>query len=165
MSNFQFHEIKDNYFILFSRFKNTIIFFQPFFNSGSEEWQYFISKKIQPIHQQYVSGYLAKLPTEMDEFWAECYEMSKVLTHKRSREIGESKLKFQSKYQEPYTALRKIENTRYNNVLGQLLSHSSFIKRRWLMAKRQFFGPRGAWSDENTGKKINFMLAKIKKNE
>ena len=89
----------------------------------------------------------------MDEFWAECYEMSKVLTHKRSREIGESKLKFQSKYQEPYTALRKIENTRYNNVLGQLLSHSSFIKRRWLMAKRQFFGPRGAWSDENTGKK------------
>ena len=74
----------------------------------------------------------------MDEFWAECYEMSKVLTHKRSREIGESKLKFQSKYQEPYTALRKIENTRYNNVLGQLLSHSSFIKRRWLMAKRQF---------------------------
>ena len=99
----------------------------------------------------------------MDEFWAECYEMSKVLTHKRSREIGESKLKFQSKYQEPYTALRKIENTRYNNVLGQLLSHSSFIKRRWLMAKRQFFGPRGAWSDENTGKRINFKRAKIEK--
>ena len=104
----------------------------PFPYSGSEEWQYFISKKIQPIHQQYVSGYLAKLPTEMDEFWAECYEMSKVLTHKRSREIGESKLKFQSKYQEPYFALRKIENTRYNNVLGQLLSHSSFIKRRFV---------------------------------
>ena len=99
----------------------------------------------------------------MDEFWAECYEMSKVLTHKRSREIGESKLKFQSKYQEPYTALRKIENTRYNNVLGQLLSHSSFIKRRWLMAKRQFFGPRGAWSDENTGKKKILRGQKLRK--
>ena len=64
--------------------------------------------------------------------------------------MGESKLKFQSKYQEPYLYLVKNENIRYNNVLGQLQSHSSFIKRRWLMAKRQFFGPRGAWSDQNT---------------
>ena len=92
----------------------------------------------------------------MDEFWAECYEMSKVLTHKRSREIGESKLKFQSKYQEPYTALRKIENTRYNNVLGQLLSHSSFIKRRWLMAKRQFFGPTHCFKPFLVGQIVTF---------
>ena len=86
----------------------------------------------------------------MDEFWAECYEMAKILAHKRSREVGESKLKFQSKYQEPYLALVKIENTRFNNTMGQLLSHSSFIKKRWLTAKRQFFGPRGAWSDQNS---------------
>ena len=118
--------------------------------SESEEWQYFISKKIQPIHNQYTSGYLARLPQEMDEFWAECYEMAKILAHKRSREVGESKLKFQSKYQEPYLALVKIENTRFNNTMGQLLSHSSFIKKRWLTAKRQFFGPRGAWSEQNS---------------
>ena len=71
-----------------------------------------MDKKIQPIHQQYVSGYLAKLPQEMDEFWAECYEMAKILAHKRSREVGESKLKFQTKYEEPYLALVKNENTR-----------------------------------------------------
>ena len=93
---------------------------------------------------------MARLPQEMDEFWAECYEMAKILAHKRSREVGESKLKFQSKYQEPYLALVKIENTRFNNTMGQLLSHSSFIKKRWLTAKRQFFGPRGAWSDQNS---------------
>ena len=83
----------------------------------------------------------------MDVFWAECYEMTKVSAHKRSREVGESKLKFQAKYEEPYGHVMKAENTRFSNFLGQQQSYSSFIRKRWQMAKRQFFGARGAWSD------------------
>ena len=86
----------------------------------------------------------------MDVFWAESYEMSKMSTHKRSREVGESKLKFQTKYEEPYNHRVKSENNRFTNFLGQQTSHSSFIRKRWQMAKRQFFGARGAWSDENS---------------
>ena len=57
---------------------------------------------------------------DMDVFWAECYEMTKVLAHKRSREVGESKLKFQAKYEEPYGHVVKVENTRFSNFLGKI---------------------------------------------
>ena len=99
--------------------------------SASEEWNYFLTKKVEPLSEGYWRGYLANLPTEMDVFWAECYEMTKVLAHKRSREIGESKLKFQAKYQEPYEALSKAENMRFSNFLGQQQSYSSFIRKRY----------------------------------
>ena len=115
----------------------------------SEEWTYFTNKKIQPLHDAYRQGYLNDLPHEMDVFWAECYELTKFLVHKRAREVGESKLKFQSKYEEPYRHGVKLENLRFNNGLGQLQSHASFIRKRWQMAKRQFLGPRGAWSDSD----------------
>lgn len=116
----------------------------------SEEWKYFMSKKVQPLSDNYWRGYLANLPTDMDVFWAECYELTKVLEHKRSRDIGESKLKFQAKYLEPYEMVGKTENMRFSNFLGQQKSYSSFIRKRWQMSKRQFFGPRGAWNDEQS---------------
>ena len=76
--------------------------------------------------------------------------MTKVSAHKRSREVGESKLKFQAKYEEPYGHVVKGENTRFSNFLGQQQSYSSFIRKRWQMSKRQFFGARGAWSDQDS---------------
>jgi hypothetical protein len=42
---------------------------------------------------------------EMDTFWAECFELSKVASHKRNREIGESKLKFASLYLVPVLSI------------------------------------------------------------
>ncbi len=41
----------------------------------------------------------------MDTFWAECYELSQVASHMRNREIGESKLKFETMYLEPFLNL------------------------------------------------------------
>ena len=90
-------------------------------------------------------------------FWNECYECSKVSSHKRSREVGESKLKFQSKYMEPYVESVKTEIGRYNNVLSQQKSHLSFITKRWKMAKRLYFGPRGVWCSGGVGRDPNAM--------
>merc|ERR1711981_519127 len=114
------------------------------YQSG-DEWKYFLEKKAKPLHDSYKQGLLTRLPTEMDVFWAECYETSKIASHKRSREVGESKLRFQSRYIEPYYATIKAENARYNNVLSQQKSHLLFIKKRWTISKRLFFGPRGVW--------------------
>ena len=121
-------------------------FFEHFqeYQSG-DEWKYFLEKKAKPLHDSYKQGLLTKLPTEMDVFWAECYETSKIASHKRSREVGESKLRFQSRYIEPYYAAIKAENSRFNNVLSQQKSHLLFIKKRWTISKRLFFGPRGVW--------------------
>ena len=92
-------------------------FFEHFqaYQSG-EEWKYFIEKKAKQLFDTYKQGMLTKLPHDMDVFWAECYETSKIASHKRSREVGESKLRFQSRYIEPYYAGVKAENARFNNV-------------------------------------------------
>ena len=60
-----------------------------------EEWKYFLEKKVSALAASYQDGFLIGLPLRMDTFWAECFELSKIAAHKRSREIGESKLKFQ----------------------------------------------------------------------
>ena len=97
---------------------------------GEEEWRYFVDKKTKPGHDAFQAGFLANLPQEMDLFWAECYESSKVSTHKRSRIVGESKLKFQARYMEPYLEVVKAEVARFSNVQSQQKSHLSFITKR-----------------------------------
>ncbi len=100
-----------------------------------------------PLREEHRAGFLADLPHEMDVFWAECYEQSKVAAHRRGREIGESKLAFQARYLEPHAAAVRAEGLRYNNGISQVRSHLGFIRKRWKISKRLYFGPRGAWFD------------------
>ena len=72
--------------------------------------------------------------------------MSKVGMHKRAREVGESKLRFQTAYAEHFAAAVRNEIVRYNNGISQQNSHLAFIDKRWKVSKRLYFGPRGAWS-------------------
>ncbi len=111
----------------------------------TEEWKYFLEKKLAPLSEEYRAGFLTDLPREMDVFWAECYEQSKVAAHRRSREVGESKLRFQAKYLDPYGAAVRAEWHRQANGVSQLRSHLGFIRKRWCIGKRLYFGPRGAW--------------------
>merc|ERR1719376_1536887 len=104
-------------------------FFERFRNKDQEEWSYFLEKKVKPLHDAYAAGYLADLP----------------------RQVGESKLKFQTKYVEPYREAVKAETSRFNNFLSQQKSHLVFIGKRWNMAKRLYFGPRGVWRGDGTG--------------
>ena len=99
------------------------------------------------VSNSYPQGYLSNLSSEMDTFWAECFELSKVASHKRNREVGESKLKFSSLYLDPYHAAVKAENGRYNYMISQQKSHLTFCLKRWRMAKRIFIGSRGAWAN------------------
>lgn len=119
--------------------------------SQGEEWRYFLQKKVTPFHDAFLSGFLSGLPLKMDTFWAEGYELSKIASHKRNREIGESKLRFETKYLEPFHRSVRNENVRFNNMLSQEKSHFVFIRKRWKITKRLFFGPRGAWYDDREG--------------
>ena len=97
---------------------------------SQDEWRYFVEKKAKSNHDLFHVGFLSSLPQEMDLFWAECYESSKVSAHKRSREVGESKLKFQSRYMEPYVDAVKTEIARFSTWQSQQKSHLSFITKR-----------------------------------
>ena len=116
-----------------------------------EEWDYFIQKKIIPLHNNFTAGFLKMLRDKSNVYWAECYEEAKVAQHRRNREIGESKLQFTSLYSEFFRQRLRDEASRYNNVMTQQRSNQVFVQKRWKIMKRLFFGPRGAW---NTGEML-----------
>uniref|UniRef100_H0ZHC0 Neurobeachin like 1 n=1 Tax=Taeniopygia guttata TaxID=59729 RepID=H0ZHC0_TAEGU len=100
----------------------------------SEEWQVYIDK--------YVSSkffFYHFLPL------FNCYEAFMVNMHKRDRERGESKLKFQVRFS--VTAGRKArqENLRYNSMLKQLSSQHTATLRQWRAAQLYLFSERGPW--------------------
>ena len=51
--------------------------------------------QVRPLHDAYQAGLNAQVTEAMNVFWAECYEGSKMAVHRRNREVGESKLRFQ----------------------------------------------------------------------
>ena len=117
----------------------------------TEEWDYFLSKRIIPLHNSFTGGFLQMLRDKSNVYWAECYEEAKVNQHKRNREIGESKLQFCSQYMEEFKMRLRSESVRFNNVVTQQKSNQVFVQKRWRIVKRLFFGPRGAW---NTGEML-----------
>ncbi len=119
---------------------------------SADEWRYFATKRLEPLAATHRSGLLIDLARQMDVFWAECYECAKTAEHRRAREMGESRLRFESRYAEPFSLAVRQESTRYHNILCQQRSHLTFIRRRWEASKRLFFSPRGAWhSDDASG--------------
>eukprot|EP00090_Calanus_glacialis_P023550 TRINITY_DN363_c0_g1_i1.p1 TRINITY_DN363_c0_g1~~TRINITY_DN363_c0_g1_i1.p1 ORF type:complete len:2732 (-),score=430.45 TRINITY_DN363_c0_g1_i1:184-7587(-) len=115
-----------------------------------DEWEYFITKKVSPLHDAFTAGFLQLLRDKSNVYWAECYEEAKISLHKRNREIGESKLQFNSLYSEPFKQRLKDESNRYHNVMTQQKSNQVFVQKRWRIMKRLFFGPRGAWNNMET---------------
>jgi hypothetical protein len=51
--------------------------------------------QVKPLQDAYQAALNAELTEAMNVFWAECYESSKAAVHRRNREVGESKLRFQ----------------------------------------------------------------------
>ena len=82
---------------------------------SSEEWEYFMTKRIIPLHNTFVNGFLKTLRDHCNVYWAECYEEAKISQHKRNREIGESKLQFNSQYSEFFKQRLREESNRYND--------------------------------------------------
>lgn len=67
--------------------------------------------------------------------------------HKREREQGESKLKFQEFFLEPFNRKARQENLRYNSMLKQINSQYTATLRQWKAAQRYLSCERGPWAD------------------
>lgn len=85
----------------------------------SEEWEYFLTKRIITLHKIFTAGFLQRLRDKSNEYWAECYEMAKVNQHHRNREIGESKLQFCAQFMEHFSQRLRSEAARFSNVVTQ----------------------------------------------
>uniref|UniRef100_A0A8I3WF73 Neurobeachin like 1 n=1 Tax=Callithrix jacchus TaxID=9483 RepID=A0A8I3WF73_CALJA len=118
--------------------------FQEYCNSN--EWQVYIEKYIVPYMKQYETHTFYDGHENMALYWKDCYEALMVNMHKRDREGGESKLKFQELFVEPFNRKARQENLRYNNMLKQLSSQQLATVRRWKAIHLYLTCERGPWA-------------------
>ncbi|XP_076368453.1 neurobeachin-like protein 1 [Tachypleus tridentatus] len=112
----------------------------------SQEWRSFINKMVQPHQGRYCSFSMDEIKETMNMFWNQCYEKTKVDLHKRNREVGESKLRFQTQVMEVFHQKAAEENNRYSLFLTSLRNQNLLIRRRWRLIKLYLTGPCGPWA-------------------
>ncbi|XP_074884374.1 neurobeachin-like protein 1 isoform X9 [Buteo buteo] len=114
---------------------------------SSEEWHIYIDKYIIPNMKQYEENSFRHDHEQMALYWKDCYEAFMVNMHRRDRERGESKLKFQEHFVEPFSRKARQENLRYNSMLKQLNSQHTATLRQWKAAQLYLLSERGPWSE------------------
>ncbi|XP_062950029.1 neurobeachin-like protein 1 isoform X5 [Cynocephalus volans] len=132
--------------------------FQEYCNSN--EWQVYIEKYIVPYMKKYETHTFYDGHENMALYWKDCYEALMVNMHKRDREGGESKLKFQEIFVEPFNRKARQENLRYNNMLKQLSSQQLATLRRWKAIKLYLTCERGPWAERKQNP-VHWKLANI----
>ncbi|KAJ8003964.1 hypothetical protein DPEC_G00153880 [Dallia pectoralis] len=116
---------------------------------NSPEWRVYLDKYIIPYMKQYEIETFSQGHETMALFWKECYEALMVSLYKRERERGESKIRFQEQFVEPFSRRGRQENLRYNSMLKQLHSQHSSVLRQWRVARRGLVCDRGPWADRH----------------
>ncbi|XP_067125871.1 neurobeachin-like protein 1 isoform X3 [Centruroides vittatus] len=115
----------------------------------SSEWKSFIEKLVKPHQQKYTMLYIEDQKEIMNTFWNHCYEAIMVAMHKRNREVGESKLRFQSQIMENFRSTVAEEHNRYQDMQTNLRYQNIFIRRQWRMTKLNLCSPCGPWSHKD----------------
>ncbi|KAL1771089.1 neurobeachin 1 isoform X1 [Sigmodon hispidus] len=132
--------------------------FQEYCNSN--EWQVYIEKYIIPYMKQYEAHTFYDGHENMALYWKNCYEALMVNMHKRDREGGESKLKFQEYFVEPFNRKARQENLRYNNMIKHLSSQQLATFRRWKAIRLYLTCERGPWAERKQNR-IRWKLANV----
>ncbi|KAK9524056.1 hypothetical protein VZT92_017923 [Zoarces viviparus] len=114
---------------------------------NSPEWRVYLDKYIIPYMKQYEIETFSQGHETMALYWKECYEAFMVSLHKRERERGEGKIRFQEQFVEPFFRRGRQENLRYNSMLKQQHSQNGATLRQWKAARRGLVCERGPWAD------------------
>uniref|UniRef100_A0A673BB55 Neurobeachin-like protein 2 n=1 Tax=Sphaeramia orbicularis TaxID=375764 RepID=A0A673BB55_9TELE len=114
---------------------------------NSPEWRVYLDKYIIPYMKQYEIETFSQGHETMALYWKECYEAFMVNLHKRERERGESKIRFQEQFVEPFSRRGRQENLRYNSMLKLQHGQNSATLRQWKAARRGLVCERGPWAD------------------
>ncbi|KAJ8255639.1 hypothetical protein COCON_G00195030 [Conger conger] len=118
---------------------------------SSPEWRVYLDKYIIPYMKQYEIEMFSQGHESMALFWKDCFEAFMVSLHRRERERGESKIRFQEQFLEPYSRRGRQENLRYNSMLKQLHSQHGAILRQWKASRRSLVCERGPWAERQQG--------------
>ncbi|XP_059426100.1 neurobeachin-like protein 1 [Carassius carassius] len=125
---------------------------------SSPEWRVYLDKYIIPYMKQYELETFSQGHENMALYWKDCYEAFMLKLHRRERERGESKTRFQEQFVEPFSRRGRQENLRYNSMLKQIHTQNSAILRQWRAVRRGLFCERGPWVDKQQ-KDIHWKLS------
>uniref|UniRef100_A0A8C1S990 Neurobeachin-like 1 n=1 Tax=Cyprinus carpio TaxID=7962 RepID=A0A8C1S990_CYPCA len=115
---------------------------------SSPEWRVYLDKYIIPYMKQYEIETFSQGHENMALYWKDCYEAFMLSLHRKERERGESKIRFQEQFVEPFSRRGRQENLRYNSMLKQIHTQNSAILRQWRAARRGLFCERGPWQKD-----------------
>uniref|UniRef100_A0A8C1J330 Neurobeachin-like protein 2 n=1 Tax=Cyprinus carpio TaxID=7962 RepID=A0A8C1J330_CYPCA len=115
---------------------------------SSPEWRVYLDKYIIPYMKQYEIETFSQGHENMALYWKDCYEAFMLSLHRKERERGESKIRFQEQFVEPFSRRGRQENLRYNSMLKQIHTQNSAILRQWRAARRALFCERGPWQKD-----------------
>ncbi|XP_062854156.1 neurobeachin-like protein 1 [Trichomycterus rosablanca] len=114
---------------------------------SSPEWRVYLDKYIIPYMKQYEIETFSQDHENMALYWKDCYETFMMNLHRRERERGESKIRFQEQFVEVFSRRARQENLRYNSMLKQMHTQNSATLRQWKAARRSLLCDRGPWAD------------------
>ncbi|UJR10639.1 hypothetical protein I4U23_014834 [Adineta vaga] len=128
-------------------------------SSNSQEWQMFIQRHIEPLAEHYRSMSIRPFHMNMKIWWNNCHEMMMVGVHKRNRQIGEEKLKFQSHLVDQWRVRRRNDHHRILKLAKQRRIHQVHVEHEWKDREKYFLGERGPWWNETHPKECHWMLS------
>ncbi|XP_011184852.2 neurobeachin-like protein 1 isoform X2 [Zeugodacus cucurbitae] len=127
------------------------VFFNDFqMYSTSKKWRNFIERIVKPLHDVYQREIELNLWEPINRYWAECYEACKAASKRRGTYQAENRRIFNQKIVMPWKVRQVEEMTRLNAATLTQKTTTSHIKKRWKMAKRFLYGPRGPWFTGNS---------------
>ncbi|XP_064474844.1 neurobeachin-like protein 1 [Ornithodoros turicata] len=110
------------------------------------EWSTFVADVVVPLQERYALAQRKERHEAMNDFWNMCYEALMVSMHRRGREAGESKLRFQSQVLGAFQARLAEEQLRLLSVQTGIRSQQLLLCRHWDALKLFLVGPRGPWA-------------------
>ncbi|CAG2206968.1 NEBL1_2 [Mytilus edulis] len=117
----------------------------------SEEWKIFMENYVTPQMEHFTESAFNEVDQDTKLFWSDCKKLMMENFHKRNREQGESKLKFQSQIFDVYKNKAINEERRFQNVAIHMKNQYSSTVRQWRASKRFFTGETGAWAERSQG--------------
>ena len=127
--------------------------------SSNEEWQRFIQRQLEPLAEHYLSMSIRPFQMNMKIWWNNCHEMMMIGIHKRNRQMGEEKLKFQSHIVDQWRERRRSEHHRIVKLAKQRRIHQVHVESEWEDRRKYFFGERGPWYNEKSPTQRHWMLS------
>ncbi|UJR35189.1 hypothetical protein I4U23_027956, partial [Adineta vaga] len=110
-----------------------------------DDWQKFIQQITEPYADHYCSMSVRPFQMNMKIWWNNCHEMIHISIHKRNRQIGIEKLKFQTHIVDPWYQRSCLDEERSLRLIERKRIHQIHVNKEWNNRKKYLYSECGLW--------------------